>query len=723
MSINNESKRTPTPVRWPRTALVALTAVIALALPALAQVDDYRKIEYPQLPEFEIPKPARFTLANGLEVFLLEDHELPLIEVTARIRTGSLYESADKTGLAGLMGAVQRTGGTRAMTGDAIDDFLEARAASVETGVGDTVGFASMDCLAGDFDEVLPVFRDVLRYPVFAEDKLEVAKAQVRSQIARRNDSVGAIAAREASRLVYGPESPLSRLTEYATVAAVNRDDLLAWHERFYHPNNVLLGIVGDFDSASMKQKIQAAFGDWPRGPAFESPPIDYLKEPKAGVFFIEKSDVTQANVRLGHLGITMDNPDYFAIQIMNEVLSGGFSGRLLRSIRSEKGLAYSVGGSVGASYAYPGVAAFSLQTKSETMGEAVEALYEELRRMIAEPATEEELARARDTILNSFIFNYASKDQVLAQQMVYAYYGLPADFLETYRSNIEKVTAADVARVAETYLHPEQAKLLVVGRASDFDRPLSEFGDVTEIDIAIPSPPDRTAAVEVSESDRTAGREIFDRMVAATGGSSPETLESVRTKTNLVISMQGQTMSLAQTFTAIFPDRLYLAIQTPVGLQEVIVDGSEGFVRMGGQTQPLPAEQVERQVRDLGRELLALLRNHDMPELEVAKVGRDALDGEELDIILVSSPTFATRLWIDGSGRVVKQTYQGVHPATGAPGEFELTFSDFRPVGEYTLAHKRVTRIDGAEFATMTVESYEINPPVDPMVFEKPAA
>lgn len=706
----------------PALAILALMALTCQISPATAQVEDYRDIEFPELQAFEIPQPETFELANGLKVFLLEDRELPLIEVTARIRAGSAYEPVDKTGLAGLLGAVQRTGGTRAMTGDEIDDFLEARAASVETNVGNTVGFASMDCLAGDFDEVLPVFLDVLRYPVFDEEKLEIAKAQSRSQIARRNDSIGAISAREFSRLIYGSDSALSRFTEYATVASVNGEDLAQWHARYYHPNNVYLGVVGDFDSKSMKKKIQDAFGEWPEGPAFDEPAIEYPKEEMAGVYFIEKSDVTQANVRLGHLGITMDNPDFFPLQVMNEVLSGGFSGRLLRNIRSEKGLAYSAGGSVGASFAYPGVAGFSLQTKSETMAEAVDALYEELEGMISNPATEAELGRAKDTILNSFIFNYASRGQILSQQMLYAYYGLPVDFLETYRSNIENVTAADVARVAKTYLHPEKASLLVVGKAEDFDRPMSSFGEVTEIDISIPSPPDRTAAVEVTDDDKVAGRETFDRMVAALGGSNPASLESVRTSSNLTVSMQGQQMSLAQTLLLVFPDQLYVTIQTPVGLQEIVISGGEGVVRMGGQSQPLPAEQAKRQVSDLGRSLLSLLREHESENLEIARVGSETVDGSDIQTILVSSPAFATRLSINSEGRVIEQMYQGTNPMTGAPGDFEVMFSDYRSVGEFNLPHKKVSRIDGVEFSTETVESYEINPPVDMKVFEAPA-
>lgn len=469
---------------------LALTILLAAAAPVGAQVDDHRDIEFPPLAEFEIETPEVYELDNGLKVFLLEDHELPLIAVTARIRTGAVWEPPEKTGLAGIMGSVQRTGGTSAMTGDEIDDFLEARAAAVETSVGSTVGRASMSCLAEDFDDVFPIFRDVLRFPRFAEDKLEIAKVRATAGIARRNDNVLGITSREFSRLIYGLDSPLSQLTEYATIAAIERDDLLGWHAAHYHPNNVYLGFVGDFDSAAIRRAIEATFGDWPRGPVSEAGPVPYREEQQGGVYFIEKRDVTQANVRLGHLGITYDNPDYFPLQVMNEVLAGGFSGRLFKQVRSEKGLAYSVGGSVGAAFNYPGLASFSLQTKSETMGEAVDALREEIDRMIAGPVEAEELARAKDGLLNSFIFNYASKGQVLGQQMLFTYYGLPLDFLEKYRTRIEEVDVQDVERVAREYLEPDRFTLLVVGNPDEFDRPLASFGEVTEVDVTIPKPP-----------------------------------------------------------------------------------------------------------------------------------------------------------------------------------------------------------------------------------------
>jgi predicted Zn-dependent peptidase len=702
---------------------LALLAPPAPLTPAAeAQVDDYRDIEFPPLADFEIPEPEVFELPNGMKIFLLEDHELPLVDLTARIRTGSIYEPADKVGLAAIAGAVQRTGGTRSMTGDEIDDFLESRAASVETGTSSTVGFAGMDSLADDFDEVLPIFVEVLRYPEFSEDKIELEKVQANSAIARRNDSVGAITGREFSKLIYGEDSPLARVEEYATIDAITRDDLMAWHGRFYHPNNIYIGVVGDFDSGEMKRKLTEAFADWQRGPDFDGGSLSVEGDDQAGVFFIEKSDVTQANIRLGHLGITYDNPDYFPVVVMNEVLGGGFSARLFSRIRSEQGLAYNVGGRVGASFLHPGVTSFSMSTKSETMGEAVDALFKEVRGMITEPATERELQLAKESLLNSFIFNYATKGQVLGQQMLFTYYGLPLDFLEKYRANIEKVTREEVMRVAEQYLHPDKAQLLVVGKAADFDRPMSSFGEVAEIDISIPPPPSNEVAVEVTDESLTAGAELLAQMAGAVGGESAADLAAFRTVDQVTVTTPNGPMQVRQEFLLALPDSFHVIIELPMGVQTMTVSDGGGSQSFQDQSRELPADQVEKQLADLGRNLLYLARFSESEEIEAVAGGSDEVGGVAcrwLEVTLGAS----SRLCIDAEGLVLKQTYQSVHPFTQAPGSFEVLYSDYREVAGFRVPHKQVTSIDGAEFTTTTRETIEINPDVDPALFERPAA
>jgi zinc protease len=469
---------------------IAFLAGALLAQPAAAQATKYTDIKKTPLPDFKVPQPETFTLKNGMRVFLMEDRELPLISVRAIIRTGSFWEPQDKIGLARLTGTVQRTGGTASMTGDQIDDYLEARAAFVETGIGGDAGSAAMNCLKQDFDDVFKVFLDVLRNPAFAQDKLDLAKVQSNSSISRRNDNVGGITGREIGRLVYGPDSPIVSLEEYATIAAITRDDLVAWHKTYYVPNNIMLGVTGDFDAKAMRKTIENAFAAWPKGPDVTVGKIPYRTTPNPGVFFVEKPDVTQANIAMAELGIEQKNPDYFAVQIMNEVLGGGFSGRLVNAIRTKKGLAYSVSGGLGAAFDRPGLLRFGMQTKSASLFDAIAALKEEAGGIVTNPPTDDEMGLAKESILNSFIFNYDSRAGILAQQMNYAYHGLPANYLEMYRSNIEKVTKDDVVRVAKKYVHVDDLSILVVGKAADFGKPLDTLGKVTNVDITIPKKP-----------------------------------------------------------------------------------------------------------------------------------------------------------------------------------------------------------------------------------------
>lgn len=708
-----------------RTVLTVFTvlAAVAMAMPAAAQVEDYRDITYPPLPAFEIPQPQVYTLPNGMTVLLLEDHELPLITAIARIRTGSNYEPADKTGLADIMATVQRSGGTATMSGDDLDDFLAARAAEIETGMGSDFGAASMNCLKGTFDDVFAVFSDVLRHPAFSEDKIEIAKLQANTGIARRNDNIGGITAREFRRLVYGPDSPQGRLEEYATVAAVGRDDLVAWHQRFYHPNNVYLGIVGDFDPAAMKKKIAATFGDWEKGPSFTIPEMSYPTVADKGVFLVEKTDVNQSNIVMGHLGMEITDPDYFAARVMNEVLGGSFASRLFSNIRTKKGLAYSVYGGLGAGFTVPGVFQVGLQTKSESTVDAINALKAEVQGIIDTPPTDEEMARAKEAILNSFIFNYDSNSKILRQQLTYAFYGLPSDFLEQYRSNIEKVTSADVVRAAKRYVHPGEMAILVVGNPSEFGTPLSEVGKVKTLDITIPPPPDRTAKVEKTEAGVEMGAKLLAKVADTLGGPGRDQVEAISSSSSMVMSMGGQSMTLQQSVLVVFPDAIRQEIQTPMGNQVVVINGDEGFMTMGGQVRPLPAPAVQEQQKQLARDLRFIVRYADDPDTEAVAGGEDEVGGTPCTTLAVTLHGTSSQLCVAEDGTVLKQTFQGKNPMTQVPGQVEVTFSDYKEMDGRMVPQKSVVSFDGQKFSELTLKSFEVNPVVDMALFAKPAA
>jgi zinc protease len=448
--------------------------------------NSWQKVPVPPLHQFKPQEPRRVELANGMVIFLQEDHELPLIDGTIHIRGGSREEPADKVGMVAAYADVWRTGGTKSKTGDELDDFLEAHAARVESSETADSTFLAFSSLKENFDQVFPVVLDLLENPEFRQNKLDLTKQQFASFISRRNDDLDEIAQRESTKLAYGADHPFARTAEYSTIDAITREDLLLWHKRTVAPANMILGIAGDFDSAAMEQKLRQAFGSMPRGEKLPAEQATF-REPAPGIYFVEKTDVNQSLIEMVDLGIDRRNPDLYALEVMNQLFGGGFSSRLFVNIRTRQGLAYSVGGGVGTAFDHPGITRFAMGTKSATTAAGIDALRKEMDGLIKGTVKPDELKKAKDAILNSFIFEFDSKEKVLAERMRYEFYGYPPDFLEHYRSGIEKVTSADVDRVARKYVHPEKMAVLVVGNAKDFDRGLSTFGKVTTIDISIP--------------------------------------------------------------------------------------------------------------------------------------------------------------------------------------------------------------------------------------------
>ena len=461
----------------------------SVAIPtAIAQAKSWQQISTPPLPPFHPPQPKRIELSNGLVIFLQEDHELPLVNGSARIRGGSHDEPGEKAGLADIFGEVWRTGGTKTQTGDELDDFLEVRAAKVETGGGPDSTSISLSCLKGDFDDVFKVFADLLQNPEFRAGKLDLAQKQAYDAISRRNDNIGQIAHREAAKLAYGVNNPYAHEPEYSTIAAITRQDLLDWHQKYVQPNHIILGLDGDFDSSAMEAKLRAAFDSWPKGSDLPKTEVNY-DPAKPGYYQISKEDVNQTSIQMIGLGTTRNNPDYYAIAVFNEAFGGGFSSRLFNDIRTKRGLAYSVGGGIGTNFGHPGILNFVAGTKSQSTVESIKALDEDIDNLSKQPITEDEIKHAKDAILNAFIFRLDSPDKVLAERMTYEFYGYPADWLDKLPAEIQKVTAADVKRIAEKYVHRDQLAVLVVGNTKEFDKPLASLGTVNEIDITIPPP------------------------------------------------------------------------------------------------------------------------------------------------------------------------------------------------------------------------------------------
>ncbi len=467
-----------------------LLLACACALPAPAQQEKpWEKIPVPPLHEFKPQQPKRIELKNGIVIFLQEDHELPFVYGSVLIPGGARDEDPAKTGLVDLYGQTWRTSGTEKMNGDAMDDLLEAKAAHIETSGGSDSTSLSWDSLKADSDQVLSLAMDLLFHPKFSPEKLQLAQQQEATGIVRRNDDEAGIAEREAGKLVYGSDSAYTRQPEFATIGKVTIADLQGWHDRTIG-NKLIIGIEGDFDPAAMEARLRTAFEALP--PAKPLPPRhDTFHEPKQAVYFINKEDVTQSNVQIVGLGTDRHNPDVASLAVMNDILGGGFASRLFQKIRTEMGLAYAVGGGYGFSYDHPATFRVEVLTQSSSTVKATQTALEEIAGLTSRPFTDEELKRAKDNIVNSFLFRYDTREKVLAERERLEFYGYPADYLETYEAAIKKVTLADLAAAAKKYVHPSQLAILVVGNGPEIKPPLDalNLGSVHNVDITIPQP------------------------------------------------------------------------------------------------------------------------------------------------------------------------------------------------------------------------------------------
>jgi zinc protease len=427
--------------------------------------------------EFNLVEPERHVLSNGMIVYLLEDHELPLFRATTYFHAGSIYDPPDKMGLASLVGSVMRTGGTHTQTGDELDETLEFIAGSVESGIGLESGSVSVSVLKKDMKQGLQIFSDVMRIPEFRQEKLDLARNQMLEGLRRRNDSPGGIASREFSFQLYGVNHPLAREVTAASLNSITRDDMRQYHSRFFVPNNAILAIAGDFITGDLLKELEQLFGDWTRQD-LQLPGLPTISQPQFPAAFLARKDINQSNIILGHFGMRRHDKDYLTVRIMNQILS---SQRLFLRVRTDAGLAYSVGSTftlgpdIGAFYAV-------MQNRADATVRAIQLVQETIGEMRDQLVTDDELRIAKDSYLNSFVFNFDSPAGIVTQAATFELKGYPSDFLKTYRDKITTITKEDIRRVAREFLHPEQAILMVVGNPELFDAPLDGFGPLTEI-------------------------------------------------------------------------------------------------------------------------------------------------------------------------------------------------------------------------------------------------
>ncbi len=668
------------------------------------QAVDVKSLVYPELNAPQLPEVETFELDNGMKFYLVEDNEVPLINLNMIVRAGSFMVPAEKTGLHSIMTNAMRNGGSEAYPEEELNQMLEDRAARIEFGMGQNSGSVLLNALKDDFIDLLPVLVDVMQNPLMPQEKIDLAIRQQRSGISRRNDNAQQVGFREFGKLIYGEDSIQARTTELYTLDNITQEDLVEFHRNAYTGQNLMVGLVGDFKVEEIKPILEEIFSDIPAGEqnelAFDEVEYDF----ESSIHFVDKRDVNQSVVLMGHIGGERDNPDYAALQAMNEVLSGGFSGRLFQNVRSDQGLAYSVFGNYGSSALYRGQFFAGVFTRSEATAEAIEAVRREMIRLQEEPVSMEELDDTRDSILNSLVFRSVSRQGVLNRLMNNEYLGLPADAFETYIEELREITPEDIQRVAREYMRPNEMKILVVGNGAELGDQLQQFGDVQEVDIAIRESQEEE---EVITGDASGGREWISRMASAVLPSGTLSGSVVTESESFISTPQGE-MNIGINQKIDFnSERIEAEMSVPQGVITMIVENGQGSMMMAGNQMPMQPAQKDQMLAELYRNPIYLAINKD--ELDVDFMGMEEMEGEMYANVRVNDE-ITLNLYLDQDTNLpMVTTYRQFDPQMGETVTVRIESADWRESSGMMIPYEIVGFSGDTQQSRTVIQSHHL--------------
>jgi hypothetical protein len=480
----------------------------------------------------------------------------------------------------------------------------------------------------------------------------------------------------------------------------------------------MIVGVVGDFKKEEMLSRLKSAFGIWPAS-KIKSPEVPSISTSrKAKILIVERPKITQTTIMMGHiLDMRRDSKDYSTLQLLSEVVSGGMASRLFTEIRTKKGLAYSVGGYPSVQYNRPGMYSFSVVTRNEQALEALDALRSELQKVHEHGVTETELVSARESLLNSFVFNFDSPSKMLGRQMTYEMYGYPQDFAERSMEAIKTVSLEEVNKVAKKFLEPDKMLVMAVGNSTGLEatRTLGSLKNVQRVDVTIPLP--QTEPMVIDPAREIAGRKILaDALKAAGGVEAFREIKGIRSE--LTLTVRG--MRLRSLMRAQLPDNARLDVDGPFGAISQIMTQDAAWKATGSSVEALTPAEARKNLRTLLHSDLGVMKILAAAEegYNVQALDASTEDGKELRGLEIESNLLGrVKIWFDAQTHLMARLR---YVSAGAEKEFDKTFSNFEKVGNVTLA-KTMTDKDPSGPSQVEMHILQLNPKLESSVFDRP--
>ena len=720
-------------------ALAALPAVAAfesLTATAAAQVPGWPS-ERPPGPllarSVKFPAYAVKTLSNGLQVIAVSHHEQPAVSLRLLVRAGGAQDPAAKPGVAALFASVMDQG-TTTRTADQIAQAIDSIGGVLGTGSGTDLTTVRAIVMKDSLNLGLDLVSDIARNPAFAPPEVELQRKQMLSGLQVSYDDPEYLAGVVFDRLVFGFHpygSPDAGTPQ--SIAAITRDDLVGFHNAWFGANNAILAIVGDVSSEEAFAGAERVFGSWGKSTRTAEKPVD-PPAPTRRLVVIDRPGAVQTEIRVGHTAVPRKHPDYLALDLAVKILGGEGGNRLHRVLRSERGLTYGASADLHA-FRDAGNIMADTDTRSETTGEALRLLVDEMSRLQRQRVSERELSDAQAYLTGSFPLTIETPDAIALQVLNAVVYGLDLQELQTFRERVNAVTVDDIQRVARTYLHPDRLSIVLVGDAGKIEKQLSGAGfpqferiSVNDLDLSSADlrrkAPIRGQLRPVSLQSPGAvdpARELIERAVRGKGGV--EKLRSIRTihaRTDLVVEGPDGKVSVPTLLRVRYPGQFRVDSEMPTGLLVQVFDNGTYWVQDARGSRVMSDEAAESMRQHVVRDHIALLLALSEGRLKARRADDVAVDGRAMPAVVidlkVSGPVM---LVFDArTGLIVRQRY----PARQSAGDVEETLSDYRDVGGLQVAFSVTIRHPGESPITRVLRSFEYNVPLEAALFSRPS-
>jgi zinc protease len=653
---------------------------------------------YPPLHSIEPPKMTAVALPNGLKLYLVEDHELPMVQGLAVVRAGSVFDPVGKEGLAELTIELARKGGTRGHSGQDWDTALDRMSGRVDTILGPTVGGLSFWAPRENAGSVLQAVAAMLAEPALRLEKLEVAKAERRAELMRRNNESSEAALREFVLAAFGPASPYGREQTEASVAGIEQVDVAGFYRHYFFPANTSLAIQGDFDSAAMQATLAKLFGEWhaPGGGPVEVPKSAGAAAPAA--YVLPARSLLRAYLSVGQTGPALGNADSAAWEVLAEILGGTRRARLLQQVHSPVPAdTLEIGAQWLARIDHPGVLSIAAVCGEAGFTAVLGGVETEVRRLQTAPVTEDELRIAKDAALAKLALAQDTKGKRLSESLLAVTTGYPPDFLARYQASVAAVTRADVDRVAKT-LDPARFTIVAIGDAEDLARQLKAMGrTASRLNPPVKEAP--PAAAPTAEAVAR-GRQFMTRAQLASGAADPESALRDASRTahfDMGVLAGGGRQVLTQSWIA---PNVMRQQSTGTSLAD-FTNGQAGWVSDGVRSGALAGADLEQVQGTLFRWYPRILLGDRVPGRTLFAVADDAVEireGERRETLVLDD------------GGLPRELLYWTTSTQGLPIAVEELYEDFRPVGGVKLPFRVRILHNGEAAGLVTVQEQTLN-------------